>query len=345
MMAEQLYPAYLFFGEESYLQKQALEELKAAVFGENSLAASWNIEEYDGEDVSLEQVCAAAAGGGLFAGRRLVVVKNAFYFKGKKKKTPDGNEDEEKEKPGINRETEALEEYFATAGESVIVFLLYGEADKRRKLFKLMQKKGKIREFARLTVTEQENYIDRYLKKRVKTAERRASSMLAFLCGGSLEMLSRELDKVCLFVGEEQERITVLDVENIASSGTALSVFVLTDAVLARRGKQAVDAYLQLLKQGEAAQMILALLAKNLHNAFLVSELANEGLRVKDIAAKLGLHFYVAEKHYLWRNAFSRRDYLRAMEILLTVDVAQKSGKGEIAELLEVALLRICYNN
>jgi|GEM_PF-4685686 len=344
MMAEQLYPAYLFFGEESYLQKQALEELKATVFGDNSLAASWNIEEYDGEDVSLEQVCSAAAGGGLFAGRRLVVVKNAIYFKGKKKKNVN-EEDDEKDKKSINRETEALEEYFTTAGESVIVFLFYGDVDKRRKLFKLLQKQGKIREFAPLKIAEQEAFIGRCLKKRGKTAERRASSMLAFLCGGSLEMLSRELDKLCNFVGDEQERITVLDVENIASSGSALSVFALTDAVLARQGKQAVEAYLQLLRQGEAAQMILALLAKNFHNALLVSELAKEGLRANDIAAKLGLHFYVAEKHYHWRNAFSRRDYLRAMELLLAVDVAQKSGKGELYELLEVALLRICYNN
>ncbi|MDD2220527.1 MAG: DNA polymerase III subunit delta [Clostridia bacterium] len=344
-MTKQLYPAYLFFGEETYLQKQALEELKVAVFGDNSLAASWNIEEYDGEDVSLEQVCSAAAGGGLFTCRRLVIVKNADYFKGKKKKNTDESEGDEKGKEQANRDTEALEEYFATAEENVLVFLHYGSVDKRSKLFKLLQKQGKIKEFAPLTLIEQEAYIERCLKTRGKTAERRAASMLAFLSGGSLEILSRELDKTCLFVGEEQEKITALDVEKIASGSSDLSVFALTDAVLARRGKQAVDAYLQLLRQGEAAQMILALLAKNLHNALLVSELAKDGLRANDIAAKLGLHFYVAEKHYKWRNAFGSRDYLRSMELLLAVDVAQKSGKGEIAELLETALLRICYNN
>lgn len=74
----------------------------------------------------------------------------------------------------------------------------------------------------------------------------------------------------------------------------------------------------------------------------MVQELANRGLSAAEIAKEISLHPYVAGKLYRLRRNYSPDELLKALEILLGVDISNKSGEGDIHNLLEVALMRIC---
>ena len=51
---------------------------------------------------------------------------------------------------------------------------------------------------------------------------------------------------------------------------------------------------------------------------------------------------YAAQKCAAQARRYTNRQLSKALELLLNADIAQKKGEGDLADLLEVAILRIC---
>ncbi|MEG1501662.1 MAG: hypothetical protein RR396_06855, partial [Clostridiales bacterium] len=143
------------------------------------------------------------------------------------------------------------------------------------------------------------------------------------------------------YIGDEPV-IHLADVEAVASRGSLLTIFSLMDAVAARNAHRSIDLFRLMIKEGEAQQKILSMLAKQFRDILAVGELAKKGLKSKEISRQLELHPFVAEKYLEKCRIFSFGELIKALELLLNADIANKTGQGELQNLLEVAIMRIC---
>jgi DNA polymerase-3 subunit delta len=325
-----LKPVYLFFGEEAWLMEEALQKLIQTVAPQNG---AWGLEILDGSVAGPETVAAAALESSLFGGSRLVVVKNINWLEAAGKVRGQKVADADISAP-------LLAYLEAPNPGACLALTLRGSVDKRRKLVQSIQKKGRLIE----CVTPQGRERDIWLLDRFKAAgikaDRRAVAHISVSCA-NLSQMAAEAEKLMLFCADKGE-ITYEDALALVAESSLLTVFELTDATAAKNAAKACACFRRLLRQGEEEQKIFALLASQFRNMLLAQDLQKRGARPADIARELSLHPYVAEKCAQTTRAFSQRQLIKVLEMLLAADIAQKSGKGEMTELLETVILRIC---
>jgi DNA polymerase-3 subunit delta len=278
----------------------------------------------------------------------LVVLKNIEWFEKKEKAA--GKEEPASTKKGAlapaGKKAEAditlplLQYLEAPNPDTCLVLTMRGALDKRRKLAAAIQKTGRLIECATPKDAEKDNWLKERFQAAGLKAERSALAHISVNCA-NLSQLAAEADKLILFSADKGE-ITVEDALALVSPSSQMSVFELTDAAAAKDAPKACACYKRLLRQGEEEQKIFALLASQFRNLLLTQDMQQQGLKQPAITKELGLHPYVAEKYAAATRNFSRRQLIKALEILLAADIAQKSGRGEMADLLETAILRIC---
>ena len=326
----QLKPVYLFFGDEAWLMDEALQALIQAATPQGE---EWGLEVLDGGTAGPDTAAAAALEGSLFGGSRLVVAKNINWLTAAGKSP--GNQEENKDI------TAPLLDYLkAPNPDTCLALTVRGSVDKRRKLVQAIQKKGRLIECVTPKGGERDIWLINRFKAAGLKADRRAIAHISVSCA-NLSQMALEADKLILYCGDKGE-ITLTDALTVVAESSLLTVFELTDAAAAKDAAKACACYRHLLRQGEAEQKIFALLASQFRNILLTQDLHKHGARSADIARELGLHPYVAEKCAQASHAFSQRQLIKVLEMLLAADIAQKSGKGEMEELLETVILRIC---
>jgi DNA polymerase-3 subunit delta len=328
--AGRLKPVYLFCGDEAWLMEEALQALTQylAPSGE-----AWNLEILDGGAAGPDAATAAAQEGSLFGASRLVIVKDINWLaaSGKASAAKGGDKDA----------TAPLLAYLdAPNPDTCLVLTARGNVDKRRKLVQAIQKKGRLIECATPKGGERDMWLAGRFKATGLKADRRAIAHISVSCA-NLSQMAAEADKLILYCADKGE-ITFKDALDLVAESSLLTVFELTDAAAAKNAAKACACLRRLLRQGEEEQKIFALLAAQFRNILLSQDLQQRGARTADIARELGLHPYAAEKCANATRAFSRRQLIKVLEMLLAADIAQKSGKGEMTELLETAILRIC---
>lgn len=340
LAAGQIAPVYLFFGDEPVLIDEALAALTKAVLPE---ADDWSREVFDGEQTTPAEIALAARAGNFFGGQRLLVVKGLPWLESAPRRK-DGGEAKKNaaaKKAAEAEETAPLLAYIQDPNpETCLVLVMRGSPDKRRKLVQAIGKRGCLAEFSTPKGGEKEIWLANRFRQADKEADRAALHYIS-LATANLSQMAAEADKLCLYVGRRAQ-ITLADAEAVVSKSSIFSVFELTDAAAAKNAPQAVAAYQHLLIQGEDLQKIFALLAGHFRNLLAVQDMLAQGQRSADLAGALGLHPFVAEKCSRQARAFSQAQLIKALEILLAADLAQKNGQGELQGLLETAILRIC---
>lgn len=330
----QLKPVYLFYGDEALLMDEALAALARFVDPDD---CGWRRELFDGEEAAPGLVAAAAAEGSLFGGMRLVVAKNISWLD----KTAKRDKNEEKPAKKEADETAPLLAYVENPNpDTCLVLTARGNVDKRRKLVQLIQKKGRLIECATPKGAEKDMWLTERFAEAGFRIERRAAAYIS-VSTVNLSQMATEVNKLCLYSAGKKE-ISFADAEAVVAKSSLLTIFELTDAASAKNATQALACYRQLRRQGEEEQKIFAMLAAQFRNLLLTQDMLAGGYRAADIAAQLSLHPFVVEKCSRACRAFSRRQLIKALEMLLAADIAQKSGQGEMDEALEMVILRVC---
>jgi len=330
-------PVYLFFGNEPFLIDKGLDLLRESALGNDT----FNLDIFDGETSSPKDVAEAAMTSPFFGERRLVVVKNIPWLARKRSKVINEEDDEDESAPGVD--INPLLEYLEEPNPSAILALtMEGNAEKSRKLVKMVQKVGRLVECSAYKGEELLVWLNQEVRHRGYQAERRALDLLILACGNNMMYLNNELDKLCLYC-RETKNITAEAAHLMVSQTSALSIFDLLDAVAMKDGVRSISLFRKMTKEGEPAQKILAMMGKQFRDMLGVKELASQGLKAREIADRLNLRsVYMVEKYIRYARCFSSQTLLSAMEQLLNADVANKSGQGELDNLLEIAILRIC---
>ena len=211
-------PVYILMGDEPYypdLVCQAILDNCVDDFGKD-----FNETVCYGADVTAEQVVTAARRFPMMADRQLVVVKEAQMMK--------------------NLEDIAI--YCDEPLDSTVLVLLLHKAtvDKRKSLFKSVQKIGAVLDSPALRDYEIPAWISSYYRELELNIEPEAASLLAESVGTELSTIVVETDKLRKNLPEGATSVSVADVEKNVGISRQFSIFELTKELSFRNAPRAL---------------------------------------------------------------------------------------------------------
>ena len=177
------------------------------------------------------------------------------------------------------------------------------------------------------------------------SADRDACRALVEAVGDDVGDLSSEVQKLATWANGEQ--ITRANVEELAVGRAETPIFAVTDAWGQRDVGATLRATESLLdrshrpRSGELIRLVASLVG-HVGRVRKISRLADEGIRSKEIAGRLKVHPFVAEKSAKQAANFSPDELATAMVRLAELDAGAKGGSRLSPELqLERTLVEI----
>src|SRR5580704_2700271 len=197
-------------------------------------------------------------------------------------------------------------------------------------------------ELARVEEGEAVRWISDYCTSRDVKIEADGARELVDALGGDMMMISNELEKLILYVGEKK-RITLGDVETMVLAAKQRSLYELTDAISARERVRALEILDAILSSGdgeEAAIGHIFMLAKTFRQMLVILERNVRDQRMLWAALWQGFRVPPFAADDIIRQARrykSKRELTRSIRLVAKADLALRSnppGKRLILEKL-----------
>jgi len=308
---------YLLYGEEAYLKKQYKDKLTKAILPEGDTV---NYAYYEGKGTSQTELIDLAETMPFFADRRLIVVENSGFFK--------------------NAAPE-LADYIKTMPETACFIFVENEVDKRGKMYKAVNSKGRAIEMGRQNEKSLLLWITNNVKREGKQIKESAAKYLISRSGDDMERLSHELEKLFSYTLGRAE-ITEEDIDAVCTVQITNKIFDMIEAVAMKRQKKALDYYYDLLALKEPPMRILYLLSRQFKILLQVKDLLEKGYDKSRIAKTAGLHPFVAGKYVQQSKSFSKGELRGIMED--AADMEERVKTGRLSDVMSVELFIVKYS-
>ncbi|WP_018084660.1 DNA polymerase III subunit delta [Desulfurispora thermophila] len=342
----QLAPVYLFHGPEEYLRRQALVRLKEHLFPRTG-QMDFNLTQLDGSLTSVAEILAAATTPPWGARKRLVIVREAPYFATNARSDasvqpiPSGQEVKKQRSPEEDT-VKALLTYLQTPlPATCLVFDISYPPDRRRSLYRQIEKSGRTIEFTWLNPVD----IKRWLGKQAALAglaiDPAAAEELLLRCGRSLALLHNEMQKLICYC-QGRPLIDRTAVQALSPPSLEEDIFAVVDLMGKRQPAQAIDGLRNLLLMRHPPQVILTMLSRQIRLIWQITIARRQGIRDTDLADRLAIHPFVAQKMRQQSHNFTEEQLFSGMKELHRLDVAIKDGRVDFAAAAELFILRFC---
>ena len=185
-----------------------------------------------------------------------------------------------------------------------------------------------------------------WIQQRVKlynaSIEPGAAELLARLVGSNLRLLSNEIEKLTLYVGETRP-IQTADVELLVPYSEESEDFGFANAIAQRNARRAYDQLGRLLDEGKHPMGILASIAGQIRGLLEVKDMAERGLTPMEIAQVKGWRSdYPAKMRMREASNFSLARLEQILELLLEADLQIKTGRIDSLLALDTLVARLC---
>ncbi len=314
---------YLFHGEETYLLDKALQVLEENVLGEGM--AEFNRTVLEGKGLALQALADAIDALPMLGGGRLILVNDYDVFQ--------ANEDERK----------TLMALLVDLPEDLCLLFLfrhlpYKPDGRKKKWIAFLKEQAKVVHFAPQSQAELMRWIQRRFASEGKVIDPHDVQYLLFLCGGLMQNLVSEMDKLTL--ATEEAQITKALIDAVAVPQLDAVLFRMSDALLARQSDTALQILGDLLLMQEAPIKILSVLGKQFRQLYVAKLALASSKTHEQLAEMLHLRFpYLARRLMQTARGVSldvlRLGVLRCAE----TDRAMKSSTGTDPEALLVSLV------
>ena len=331
----QLKHVYLLAGEERYYIEKAREKIFSQLFVSPQEQAG-ALQKLTGT-LDTDDLVGLIETAPFFASKNVLLLQDTSLFK-------ENKEEGESKKSGKDKKMERL---LATLSDmpdfSYVIFVLNGKADKRRKLYKVIEKCGAVLEAEAVRAWNINDWLQGKLQSLNKDMSREAmayfSGVVSTMQTISLEFLDKEFDKLALFTQERQ--ITKDLLSKVFAGLPEVSVFAMLDAISERKAKRALQLLRRQLNDGTYFTVILALLTRHVRQLWQAQVLQKQGIRGKALAKPLELNPFIAEKLGRAAMQFPEAVLKRNMLKLIDADYFLKTGQaGE--EVLEYVVIDLC---
>lgn len=313
---------YIFYGEEGYLKRHYLQQLRTMCQG---AFPEFNVIQLDGEQVSVQSLSDAVDSVPMGSERKLVIVRDYPLMQ-----------------PTGDLKT-YLPELLASLPEYVCLVFYYDalefKADKRLNLWKIIQQNGLPVEFARSSGTSLLLWIQRHFQQLGKQISPAECEYLVFLCGSSMDNLLTEIQKIA--AGTRESTIQRSDIDALGSRILEATVFELVDSIVAGQHSKALVTLRDLFDMKQEPVMILAVITKQMQRLYGAKLALSRGKTENDVAKLLGYtSAYPARRLMQSARRCSLSQLRQAQSDCLEADLALKSSLPDGQRTLELLLLR-----
>lgn len=311
---DELGKIYLLYGEEDYLRKQYRDKLKEKLVAPDD---TMNYHYFEGKNVQIGEIIDLAETMPFFADQRVIFLENTELVK----------------KGG-----EQLAEYLKDMAETVSIVLVEKEIDKRSKLYKAIQKAGKVCEFKEQTINTLKIWVLSLLKKENKKITEYTMHTFLEKTGTNMDEIKMELEKlICYTMGKEE--ITVEDVEIMCTQKVSDHIFEMVDAIANQEQKKALTLYYDLLTLRESPIKIIALLGRQFNILLQVKLLKKKGYGDNQLSTMVGIPSYFIAKYVKQARHFSVKELKESVESCVETDEAIKTGKMNDKMAVELLII------
>lgn len=307
-------PVYLLMGTEPYYPDLVCDEIIKYALTDSE--RDFNQTIFYGLDTDAGTVASECRSYPMMAERRLVVLKEAQSMK----------------------TLEDLATYASDPMEStVLVILMHGaSADKRRALYKNVQKKGVVLVSDALRDYEMPQWITSFYKTRGLDIEPAAAALLAEYAGTDMSRIMLETEKMQKNLPEGTVRVNAADIEKNVGISRQFSIFELTKALSYMKAEKAlkIAAYI-----GNGPKFMLLLATAPLYTHFYrilkyeAALLKNPAMTKADRAKLLGINPYFMEEYDVAARNYPIRRCMKVISLLEEYDFKGKGGgSGEASQ-------------
>lgn len=309
--------SYLLYGEEAYLRNQYKNRLKAALVNPDD---TMNFSRFEGKGIDPAEIISLADTLPFFAERRLILIEDSGFFKNK---------------------CDELADYLPNLPDTTCLLFAETEADKRNRLYKAVQKYGRVTEFQLQDERTLMRWILGLLKQENKKITEDALRRFLDRTGSDMENIHTELQKLLSYTAG-RDGITAEDVETICTMQITGQIFEMIRAIAEKKQRLALNLYYDLLALKEPPMRILFLIARQFNQLLLVKSLTARGLDRQTIASKVQVAPFVAGRLMIQAKSFTTAQLKTAVQDCVDAEEAVKTGR--MTDVMSVELLIIKYS-
>lgn len=308
-------PVYLLFGEEDYLKNQYKNRLRKAILSEED---TMNFSSFEGRTTDVRKLIDQAETLPFFAEHRMILIEDSGFFK--------------------NASPELAEYIPQIPAETILVFV-EKDVDKRGKLYKAVQKRGRAVELGRQDEKTLQSWVLGMLKKEKRAITRDALTLFLEKAGNDMENIANELEKLLTYT-YGKEAVEYSDVEDICTVTTESRVFEMIRAVAEKKQKEALDLYYDLLSLKEPPMRILFLIARQFNQMMQIKDLRERGYGASEIASKAGIAPFIVKKSLAQASHFEMDELCRAVKDCVEAEEAVKTGRLGDSLAVELVIVK-----
>ena len=339
--ARKLRPAYVFVGDEVFFRKRCREAILEHLVPAD--LRDFSLFEFDLAESGLPEILDRARTPSLMAPFQVFFIRGVKHLFGR------GSNDEK---------LASIEAYCKDSNPAAVLIFVADHisipADARRmdmtdkdryqRIRETMGQYCAIVELARVEEGEAVRWIGEYCGTQAVKIDPDAARELVDALGGDMMMISNELEKLILYVGEKK-RVTLGDVETMVLAAKQRSLYELTDAISSKdrvRALEMLDAILTTGEGDEAAIGHLYMLAKTFRQMLVILERNVRDQRMLWAALWQGFRvppFAADDIIKQARRYKSKRELTRAIRLVAKTDLTLRSNPVSKRFVLEKLVL------
>ncbi|MBQ6430983.1 MAG: DNA polymerase III subunit delta [Oscillospiraceae bacterium] len=311
---------YVLYGEEDYLRRYYLEQLKKLLL--DDLTADFNFHRLTSENYTVDLLADCVEALPMMAEHTMILAEDVDLFDG--------------------TDAERLCALLSDLPDYCTLVLTYEEfkPDKRkRKLWETIEKNAVLAEFKYQSESDLRAWIRRHFAHEKKNISPELCGYLLQQCGLSMTRLDTEIGKICAYSGAEM--IVRADVDAVVEPTLDAVVFQLTDALAARRFDDALERLHALLKMQNDAIPIVAAIGSQMRRLYAAKILLNEGKSAEELAQLCAMPSFAATKTMGQARRLSERFCRKAVLLCCETDYQLKTSYGEEERLVELLILQL----
>lgn len=327
---------YLLYGREYYLIDNAIKNFKESL---NESMIDFNLDVIDGKEVFLDQLLSSIETLPFMDDKKITIVKDFELLKGKRKNFSEGDE-------------KYFIDYLDNISEStVLVFVVYGEVDKRKKIVKKIQEKGIVFNCDKISDMDLFKWTKRKFESFGSIIEN--SQVMYFIesqgyrdksSDKTLVDLENEIIKISSFVGKDN-KVTNEVIDRLSQKKIENDIFKLIDYIGEKNSSNAIKILNDMIQEGESVLGIFAMISRQFKIVMQVRQLQIQGSSVNDIGQKLNVHQFVVNKALKQSRNFSDEMIIDMLNFILENDFKIKNGLIKDTLAVEILVSKYCQRN
>ncbi|MBD3281048.1 DNA polymerase III subunit delta [Candidatus Dojkabacteria bacterium] len=224
-------------------------------------------------------------------------------------------------------------EKLQNAAQTIDILILHNKSiDKRKKFYKTVKKEGQVYSSSKLKGKQLSAWIVKRVQDLQLKIDRQSLNYLVMRLGDDQQIIESELDKL-IKLQDEGVQITQELIEHIVTDNSEVSVWDLTDNLIASNKKGSIRELDKVMRNSEYEQVV-GLIVSQLRQLYIASSVET---REKMISHKI--HPFVASKLISKIRNFPVNKLKKLYQKIVNMEIAVKTGKIDKELALDLLVL------